>query len=146
MLLSSSETWVSIPKKTLKILDDLYTFMYRVFFRCGTGTPKMNYYWQCAILRVPLIILQEKILFAWHQANLPPGTLGRDCFDLQLVQLPPHLLASEIEEHLQKLDFTNSRYLTKFQFKARVKRFIVHLNKRLTWFRRAGTERVTTKS
>ena len=46
MLLSSSETWVSIPKKTLKILEDLYSFMYRVFFRCGTGMPKMNYYWQ----------------------------------------------------------------------------------------------------
>ena len=44
MLFFNSETWTSVPKKTIKILDDLYTSMYRIFLRASTGSPKVNYY------------------------------------------------------------------------------------------------------
>ena len=129
MLFFNSETWTCIPKKTIKILDDLYTSMYRIFLRASTGSPKVNYYWQCATLTVSNIILLKKILFVYHLANLPLESLGRECFEAQFDQLPQNSLVTEVKEHLDNLNFENSRNMNKFQFKRVTKAYVNNLNK-----------------
>ena len=44
MLLHNCETFVNIPKKTMKILNGVYNLFYRTLFRIGTGTPIKDFY------------------------------------------------------------------------------------------------------
>ena len=44
-LLYNSETWLRIPKKTMKVLKDIFNTFYSTIFRIGKGTPIIYYYW-----------------------------------------------------------------------------------------------------
>ena len=46
MLLYNSETWISMRKKTIKILDDVFHLFCRVILRVPVSCPKVNFYWQ----------------------------------------------------------------------------------------------------
>ena len=45
MLTHNSETWTNIPKKAMKILNDIFNQVLRIIFRIGTGRPNANFYW-----------------------------------------------------------------------------------------------------
>ena len=123
MLLNNCESWLSIPKKTLKVLDDLFNIFYRSLFRIGSGCPKANLYWQCGTLTVDNIILQKKLLFLFHLANLPRDSLAYEVFSIQETQGLFSLL-TENEEHLSKLQFHASRQMSKWHFKKLVRDYI----------------------
>ena len=67
MLAYNSETWSIIPKKTIKVLNDLFNLFYRKIFKIGNGSPITNFYWQCAAFKVEFIILQRKLNFQVKQ-------------------------------------------------------------------------------
>ena len=81
-------------------------------------------------------------MFCYHLENLPLEALGRECFELQLSQEPPNSLITEIQEHLQNLDFQNSRYLSKFQYQARVKSYIKNVNKNQLLEKMKGSKKI----
>ena len=128
-LLHNAETWDSIPKKTMKIIDDFFNNFLRRILRVCTGTPIPNLYWHTGFLKADKVILQKKLLFLHHLSNLPEGSLGREFFDLQqsndLVGL-----VKEMKLHLEALGVSNLRTITKHHWKNRVKAYIKNLNKK----------------
>ena len=63
MLWTNAESWVNVQKKTMRVLDDLYSTLYRSLFRIGTGCPRVNYYWQLATLLPANILLLKQLFF-----------------------------------------------------------------------------------
>ena len=82
-LLHNCETWDYISKKTVRTLDNYFNYFLRKILRVCTGAPIPQLYWQTGFLKAGSYILQRKLLFCHHLANLPEGTLGRDFYDLQ---------------------------------------------------------------
>merc|ERR1711954_356633 len=103
-------------KKTMRVIDDLYCTLYRSLFRIGTGCPRVNFYWSLATLLPSNIMLLRQILFIFHLFNLETDTVGRQVAELQEAHNLPGLINSN-KQHLDALDFVNSRYLSKWQFK-----------------------------
>ena len=83
-VLHNSETWDFMSNKTIKVLDNLFTYFFRKIFRCSTGTPIPNLYWQSGFLKAGNFILQKKLMFIHHLANLPEDSSGREFFEIQI--------------------------------------------------------------
>ena len=128
MLFNNADTWTNVQKKTIKVLDDIFTTFYRCMFRIGSGCPKVNYYWQLATLMPANIILQKKIMFIFHIANLPEQSLAREVYELQDREELPGLIL-ENKEHLVVLNFKVNKNMSKFQFRKLVKNYIRNKNK-----------------
>ena len=75
-VLHNAETWDFIPKKTMKLLDDLFNYFFRKIFRISSGAPISNFYWQTGCLTAGNVILQKKLLFCHHLSNLPEDSQG----------------------------------------------------------------------
>ena len=58
-LLYNSESWLSISKKTIKLLNNLFNKFHQTIMRIGSGCPIVNYYWQTASMKVKYIILKK---------------------------------------------------------------------------------------
>ena len=82
MLLYNSETWGEISNKTWKILNNIFNDFYRCLFRIGTGCPIIGFYWHCGDLFVENLVLQRKLNFVHHLANLEEG-LAKEVFEIQ---------------------------------------------------------------
>ena len=121
MLAYNSETWGKIPRKTLKALNDLFSLFYRKIFRIRNGSPITNFYWQCVTLKVEMIILQRKLNFIHHLANLPYESLAGKFFKIH--EDKSLEIFKECEEHLNKLDFSVKRYSSKWHWKKEVKKY-----------------------
>ena len=129
MLLFSSETWTDISKKTLRRLSDFFNQFFRIIFRIGSGCPIVNFYWQTGSLKVQYHILQKKMMFYHHLANLPVNSLGRTVLEIQVEKSLPGL-AKDIEEHLTNIGVNDIREVTKYHWKKKVKSYVAELNKR----------------
>ena len=112
----------------MKVLNDLYTTLYRSLFRIGTGCPRVNYYWQLATLLPENILLLKQIIFVYHLFNLPEEATGRQVAEIQLKQQFPGLIHS-IKTHLDAINFEISKCFSKWQFKKLAKSYILELNK-----------------
>ena len=44
MLYTNGETWGNLPKKSMKLLEDLYILVYRSLLQSQSGSPKVNYF------------------------------------------------------------------------------------------------------
>ena len=108
---------------------NIFNDFYRKIFRIGTGSPISFFYWECSTLKVEFLILQRKLNFAFHLANLPIGSLGRDFFDVQEREKMPSTLLAELQEHLVKIDFGTTRNLSKARFKKKIRKYITELNR-----------------
>ena len=108
----NSETWDFTPKKTIKVLDNFFNFFFRKIFRCSTGAPIPNLYWQSGFLTAGNWILKRKLMFCHHLSNLPPNSLGREFFDLQLVSPHPSLI-TEMKEHLEAISVLDLTSISK---------------------------------
>ena len=51
MVIHNCESWDMVPKKTLKMLNDLFLLFFRVIFRIGTGTPIVNFFWETGMMK-----------------------------------------------------------------------------------------------
>ena len=123
MLFYNSEMFVCMQSRTLKALDELYILLYRSLFRCSTGTPKVNYFWQLGTLTPANIILKRKLMFLFHLYNLPSQSLAREALEIMEHHQLPGLL-SENSEHLEKLNFNINRYMSKYRFRKLVDDYI----------------------
>ena len=128
MLAFNSETWINIPKKTVKVLNDLVNSFFRSIFRIGTGCPVTNFYWQCGSLKIMNYILQRKLNFIHHLANLPLHSLAGEVFVRQEENSLTNTLLSENQEHLACLNFAVNRYESKPRWKSRVRKYTLNLN------------------
>ena len=111
----------------MKVLTDLFNLFYRSIFRIGNGSPVTNFYWQCGTLKVEYMILQRKLNFIHHLANLPVQSLAGEIFQIQEVQAIG--IMKECEEHLAKLNFPVNRHASKWHWKREVRKYIFHVNK-----------------
>ena len=111
-LLQNCETWANIPKKTMKILNNLFNQFHRSLMRIGTGCPADNFYWQSGSLKPEFCILLKQLKFVHHLANLPVGSLGRDIHDLQVSHSLPGL-ATSLQKHLNTLGVTDLTAISK---------------------------------
>ena len=116
MVIHNSETWCSIPKKTHKVLNDLFLLFFRAIFRIGVGTPVVSFYWETAILKPKFQILQRTLLFIHHLANLPASALSHQIFQIQVNHEIPGLI-SKNKEHLEILNFEATKNMSKWQFR-----------------------------
>ena len=128
MLWTNAESWVNVQKKTMRVLDDLYSTLYRSLFRIGTGCPRVNYYWQLATLLPANILLLKQLLFVYHLFNLPRDSTGRQVAEMQLNNQLPGLINS-VKTHLDAINFESSKNLSKWQFKKLAKSYITERNK-----------------
>ena len=124
----NSESWLNIPKKTMKLLNSTFNKFHQSIMRIGTGCPMVNYYWQTGSLKVEFIILQKKLLFCFHLANLPIHSLGREFYDLQASKNLGIVL--ECKEHLEKIGISDLTKINKYQWRKTVKRYIYDANKK----------------
>ena len=120
MVTHNNETWLNIGKKTIKVLDDLFHFFCRSIFRVGVGCPKASFYWESAFVKFENQILEKKINFIFHLANLPLSSLGRQFIDLQDEDRNLPSLLRECQEHIDAIGL-NIREVSKWQFRQRTK-------------------------
>ena len=131
MLLYNSESWVSIQKKTMKILDDLFHLFCRIILRTSVSCPKVNFYWQSGSLTFTNHILLRKLNFAHHLSSLEAGALAREVWEEQVSGKELPGLCREIEGHISAMGIAIdelSRF-SKWQFKKLAKEYIYKLNK-----------------
>ena len=76
MLTFNGESWIGMGKKTLKVLNDLFHTFCRVIFRVGIGCPTLSFYWQSCSKTFDNIILENKLIFTHHFANLSEGNFS----------------------------------------------------------------------
>ena len=123
----NAKTWISIPQKTLKILTKFFNSFYQCIFRCCTGTPSANYYWQTASLRVDNLILQKKLMFYHHLANLPVESLAGELFQLQLSRNIEGIV-TEMSDHIKKMGNPNPSDILKKIWKCKVDKYLTNKN------------------
>ena len=109
MLLHNAETWCNITKKTLKVLTDFFNSFFRCILRVSSGCPIPNLYWQTGSIQVEYLVLQKKLMFYHHLANLPSNTLAREIFEKE-VEVANEVsgntrcgIVSECKEHIDRI-------------------------------------------
>ena len=73
------------------------------------------------------LVLEKKLNFVRHLANLPEGEIARTVFDIQVEQNLG--LYKELEDHLTSLDFNNIQSVSKSKFRKSVRKYIFDKNK-----------------
>ena len=128
MLLHNSEVWTEVGRKTIKLLDQLQLKYLRLVTGVGTGCPIPILLYHTGTLSMSNRILLRKILFCFHLATLPPGTLARDTFDM-MVQNDHVGHWKEIEPLLRDFGLGPIQSYSKYQFRKIVKAKIIQKQK-----------------
>merc|ERR1711954_148265 len=125
MVYTNCESWISISRKTLRVLDGIFKEFSQKMWRVSSGCPIPNYFWVMGCLRSSNFILQRKPKFAHHLANLPPESLGRAFFDIQMNRsLEEENLFKEVEEHSRKIGVRDLKEVSKGIWKREVNKYI----------------------
>ena len=130
MLLTNAETFISMSSKTLKELDKAQLRFLRIVLAIGTGCPIPFLYAFTGTKLMFWRVLEKKLLFIWHVANLGPNTLARETYERECRQdsdIPS--LVTETKPYLEELGITNLQSFTKMQYKRLIKQFIFRKNK-----------------
>ena len=128
MVLHNCETWNNISRKTFRILNNFFNYFFRSIFRCSSGAPKPNFYWQTGSLRVENLILQKKLVFFHHLSSLPVESLAGEVFKLQLEKNIDGLV-TDCKEHILKMGNTNPKEVSKYMWKKRTRLYVTEKNK-----------------
>ena len=128
MLTFNCETWLSINKKTLKILDNLFITFCRIIFRVGVSCPIASFYIQTGSLKFSNFILDRQLNFLFHLAHLSPDSLGRQALEEQMNFSLPGLYQQNIL-HIQELGIDNLRDMSKNQWRKTVEDYVSKINK-----------------
>ena len=113
MVLFNAETWLGISNKTIKILDDLFHTFCRIIFRVSVGCPIPSFYIQSGAIRFNNRILQKKLMYVHHLANLEDESLGRFFYEQQVNNKSLPGLVREVENHQKKIGVTNLNGMSK---------------------------------
>ena len=81
--LHSSEVWVKMKMKTIKLMEKIQLKYLRLVTGVGTGCPKPILYYHTGTLIMFNGILLRKILFLYHVTTLSPSCLARSVYDTQ---------------------------------------------------------------
>ena len=130
MLLANAETFISMSSKTLKELDKAQLKFLRLILAIGTGCPIPFLYAYTGTKLMFWRILEKKLMFVWHVANLGTDTLARQTFDRECRQdreIPS--LVSEIRPYLEELGISDLQLFSKMQYKRLIKNYIFRKNK-----------------
>ena len=96
-----SISWDMVPKKSLKMLKDLFLLFFRVIFRIGTGTPIVNFFWETGMMKPKSLILKRTLMFIFHLANQSESALSRKMYNVQVTEKLRGIISTNIE-HLEK--------------------------------------------
>ena len=130
MILHNAEMFTNMRKKTLNLLKNLFNEFYRAIFRISSGCPQVGYYWEVGALEVDQIIIQKKLMFYHHLANLPLQSVAREVFDIQEADSDSFPgLVKELEPYLIKLGNPDPKTYTKYQWKRKTKYFVREQNR-----------------
>ena len=116
MVIHNCESWDMVPKKTLKMLNDLFLLFFRIIFRIGVGTPIVNFFWETGMMKPKFLILKRTLMFIFHLANQSESALSRKMYNVQVTENLPGIISTNIE-HLEKLNFETTKNLSKWQFR-----------------------------
>ena len=79
----NSECCIDIPKKALKILNQLQSSFFTTLFKMPHSCPTLSYLWDTATLKVDNFLIMKKLLFYHHLQNLPDSSLAKELFSIQ---------------------------------------------------------------
>ena len=109
-LIHNAETWIGVSKKTLNELEKLQLKHLRVSMAVGTGCPTPLLYAHTGTLTMANRVIMKKLLFLYHVASLPEGTLARDLYEQQLKhQDGVPSLVTETEPYLREFGINDIR-------------------------------------
>ena len=128
MILFNSGTWVCISRKTLKVLDDLFHSFCQIIFRVSSGCPIPSFYWQSGSRKFENIILENKVNFIFHLANLPLNSLARTIYEEQNQNPELPGLVSDCKEHIQQIYSGSLNHISKWAWKRKVKSYFKNRN------------------
>ena len=103
----SSECWTDISKETLKKLTDLHLLFYRSLLASGRGAPIGGLFWFLGQLLPENLLMQKKLLFLFHLANLPSDAIARKIYEEQR-RLKFEGLVSDCRLYLAELNIRES--------------------------------------
>ena len=129
-LIHNSENWLGINKKTINELEKIQLKHLRVSLAVGTGCPTPLLYAQTGTLTMANRIIMKKLLFLYHVASLPVGTIARDLYESQLKHEDGvSSLVTECAPFLREFGIQNIRAFSKHQYKTLIKKKIHERNK-----------------
>ena len=67
----------------MKMLEKLQLKFARVVLTCSLGCPVPKLYTETGLVLMSLRIMMRKVLFIFHVASLPLGTLARDLYEIE---------------------------------------------------------------
>ena len=123
MLLHNGESWVEMLPKTYKVLNDVFLKFLRTIFRIGACCPIMILNWDSASLKPHHHLLQMKLIFIHHLHHLPDSSLAKMTYIRQVSEELPGLI-QENRQHLEQIDFENTKSLSKWTFRKLVKKYV----------------------
>ena len=100
----------------------------RSIFRVSSGCPIPSYYWQSGSRKFENIILQNKLNFLFHLANLPITSLAGSIYQEQKKNPELKGLVSELQEHVRRIHSGSLTAISKWQWKQRVKKYVKNEN------------------
>ena len=128
MLLYNAETWQEMDKKTLQELENLQHEFLRTLLAVGSGCPIPLLLWETGTLMMEFRILQKKLLFLHHLANLPDNTLAKEVLCIQNKMGLPGI-EQECSEFLSRFGMYDLCLYSKERFKKLVRGKIFELNR-----------------
>ena len=129
MILWNSGSWIGIFKRTIRLLDSLFHFFCQIVCRISVSCPKPSYYTETGSLKFSYHILLNKLRLYYHLANLPIGPLGKEFWDAQDQNKSLPGLVNEMEPHLNALNITDLKTISKWSYKKIVKDYVFKLNR-----------------
>ena len=82
-LLSGAGTWTDITTTTVKKLNKLQCWYFKLVLQVSQGAPSASLLWDLAALDMSLCVYKEKILLVLHLRNLENTTLAGQVFSEQ---------------------------------------------------------------
>ena len=128
MLLFNAETWVSISKSTVDVLEDIQKRFYRSILSVRSGCPIPSLYLETGGMLMKNRILLRKLLFLHHLATLPDTSLAKEVYTLQ-TQLNLPGLVDECQDFLRDHELSAIDKYTRCQWKRLIKQIILRKNK-----------------
>ena len=127
MILFSSECWISISKKTLRLLDGLFHSFCQAIFRVKVGCPTPSFYIESASIKFAYLILERKLNFVHHLANLEEDSIAGRIYNEE-IRSSSFGLHTEVKGHLEKIGANDLKNVSKWTYKNLVRKYIIHLN------------------
>ena len=137
-LFHASECWMEIPKESLTVLNNLQETLLRALLSTPTSTPKVAMYWEVGMYLAENRIIESKLLFYFHLANLSQDSLASLILTEQRKKKIPSL-TQEVVRYLAMINMkeTDLKTFTKGEFKRRVRLQMKEKNRQdlLSWMK-----------